>query len=455
MFIVSNNFRDADRLTPYFLPPSINDWLPEEHLARFVVEIVEQLDLASIKGSYSGGGSRPYPPAMLLSLLFYGYSTGIFSSRKLERSTYDSVAFRYISANTHPDHDTIASFRKRFLKELESLFVQILQIARQMKVFKLGKIALDGTKMHANASKHHAFSWKHACKIEKQLKEEVRNLMDLAAKADEKNIPENFDIPEELLRREIRLKAISEAKAEIQRRATEKYAEQELEYKQKLKKRKEKEKDGKKVRGRKPKKPTPGPNDKDQVNLTDAESRIMPLSGGGFEQCYNAQACVDIETMLIVENHITQKSNDKKEIKPALERLSALPPELGKVDDILADAGYFSSANIELCKKENISPLISTHREKHNLPFEQRFAKPSEPLPDNADAVTQMRHRMKTDEGQALYSKRKSTVEPVFGIIKSVMGFRQFLLRGVKAARGEWNLVCIAWNIKKMHVLTS
>jgi len=452
---VSNNFRDADRLTPYLMPPSLNEWLPEGHLARFVVEIVGELDLTSITGAYSGGGSKPYPPAMLLSLLFYGYATGIFSSRKLERSTFDSIACRYISANTHPDHDTIANFRKRFLIELENLFVQILQIARQMKVFKLGKIALDGTKIHANASKHHAFSWKHACKIEKQLKEEVCRLMQLAENADNEDIPDGLDIPEELLRREVRLKALSDAKAEIERRAAIKYAEAQLEYEQKLAKRKAIEKEGKKIRGKKPKEPVSGPSDKDQVNLTDSESRIMPLSGGGFEQSYNAQACVDIETMIIVENHITQKSNDKKEIKPALEALAALPPELGKVGDILADAGYFSKNNVELCEKENINPLISTHREKHNLAFELRLSQPSEALPDNADAVTQMRHRMKTDEGRALYSKRKSTVEPVFGIIKAVMGFRQFLLRGIKAVRGEWNLVCIAWNLKKIHTLTS
>lgn len=263
----SNNFRDADRLTSFLLPPSINEWLPEKHLARFVVEVVGQLDLTSLKAAYSGRGSKAYSPAVLLALLFYGYATGVFSSRKLERSTYDSVAFRYICANDHPDHDTIASFRKRFLVEIEKLFVQILQIARQMDVLKLGKVSLDGTKIHANASKHQALSWKYACELEKKLKEEVARLIRLAEEADTNDIPDGMDIPEELNHRETRLKAIAEAKAEIERRASEKYAEEKREQERKLLKAKEKE-SGKKSSGKKPAEPKSEPDDKDQVNMT-------------------------------------------------------------------------------------------------------------------------------------------------------------------------------------------
>ncbi len=451
---MSNNFRDADRLTQYLLPPSINEWLPEKHLARFVVEIVGLLDLTSLKSAYSGRGSKAYSPAVLLSLMFYGYATGVFSSRKLERSTYDSVAFRYVCANEHPDHDTIAAFRKRFLVELEAIFVQILQIASQMKVFKLGKISLDGTKIHANASKHQALSHKHADDIEKKIREEVRHLIRLAEEADAENIPDGMDIPEELKHREARLKAIADAKTEIERRAAEKYEEAKREYERKLAERKAKEKEnGKKSGGKKPSEPKSGPNDKDQVNLTDPESRIMPVSGGGFEQSFNAQACVDIDSMLIVENHVTQNANDKKEIEPALKSIKALPKNLGTVDSLLADAGYFSKDNVELCEKEKIQPYISTNRNKHNLTLEQRFPGPQEPLPENADPVARMVHEMKTNDGKALYAKRKQTVEPVFGIIKAVMGFRQFLLRGVKKVRGEWNLVCMAWNIKRLYAL--
>ncbi len=300
-----------------------------------------------------------------------------------------------------------------------------------------------------------SLSWKHACDVEKQLQEEVTQLMLWAEKADQADIPDGMDIPEELKRRDVRLKSIADAKAEIKRRAADQHAEAMCEYERKLVERKAKEEmTGKKARGKEPEKPKAGPGDKDQVNLTDSESRIMPLSGGGFEQSYNAQACVDVETMLIVENHVTQNANDKKEIEPALEALARLPAVLGKVDVLLADAGYFSKSNVEFCEKENIRPYISTHRDRHNQKLEQRFSKSSELLPENADAVTQMRHRMQTDEGRSLYAKRKYTVEPVFGIIKSVMGFRQFLLRGIEAVRGEWNLVCIAWNLKKLCAMT-
>jgi transposase len=433
----------------------MDDWLPEGHLARFVVEIVAQLDLTSIKASYSGRGSKAHHPEMLLGLLFYGYATGVFSSRKLERATYDSVAFRYIAANDHPDHDTIATFRKRFLPELKPLFVQILLIAQQMGVLKLGKVSLDGTKIKANASKHRALSWKHACKLEKQIKAEVEELLRQAADADRADLPDGLDIPDELSRREERLAAIARAKAEIEQRAAERYAEEQADYKQKLDKRKTKEETtGKKARGKEPKPPVPGPRDKDQVNLTDAESRIMPISGGGFDQCYNAQASVDVETMLIVGKHLTQKPNDKLEIQPALDDLSVLPTDLGTVDTLLADTGYYSATNVDKCLEHKILPYISSGRDAHNKSLKERFAEP-DPLPADADSVTEMKHRLKTKDGRELYAKRKYTVEPVFGIIKAIMGFRQFLLRGVESVRGEWDLVCMAWNLKRLHALAA
>jgi len=448
-----HTFRQVDRETLFLLPPSMDDWLPEGHLARFIVEVAGQLDLTAIKSAYAGRGSEAHHPEMLLALLFYGYATGVFSSRKLEQATYDSVAFRYIAANDHPDHDTIANFRKRFLPLLNPLFVQILLIAHQMGCLKLGKVSLDGTKVKANASKHRALSWKHANQIEEQLKAEVAELLRQAEEADNSELPDGLDIPAELARREARLKAITEAKAEIERRAAERYAEEQDEYDKKLAERKAKEQEtGKKPRGKQPKPPQPGPRDKDQVNLTDDQSRIMPVSGGGFDQCYNAQASVDVESMLIVGQHLSQNTNDKLEIDPALESLKALPEQLGTVDGLLADAGYFSTANIESCLEETILPFISAHRDEHNRSLKERFAEPG-PLPADADAVTQMTHRLQTKEGRALYAKRKCTVEPVFGIIKAIMGFRQFLLRGVESVRGEWNLVCMAWNLKRLHAL--
>ena len=450
---MSDTFRQVDRDTLFLLPPSMDDWLPEGHLARFVVEIVEQLDLTVIKASYTGRGSKAHHPEMLLALLFYGYATGVFSSRKLEQATYDSVAFRYIAANDHPDHDTIATFRKRFLPQLTPLFVQILLIAQQMGCLKLGKVSLDGTKIKANASKHRALSWKHACKLEKQLKAEVEDLLRQAEVADHSEKPDGLDIPAELARREERLIAIAAAKAEIERRAAVRHTEEQADYEKKQAKRKAKEQEtGKRPRGKQPKPPEPGPRDKDQVNLTDEESRIMPVSGGGFDQCYNAQASVDVETMLIVGQHLSQKANDKQELKPALESLTALPENLGTVNSLLADAGYFSETNVDSCLKEEIIPFISVSRDAHNQSLNERFAEPA-PLLEGADTVTQMKHRLKTQAGRAIYAKRKCTVEPVFGIIKAVMGFREFLLRGVESVRGEWNLVCIAWNLKRLHVL--
>jgi transposase len=321
--------------------------LPKGHLARFVVDIVEQLDLRSLKASFSGRGSHPYNPEMLVALLFYGYSTGVFSSRKLERGTYDSVDFRYIAANSHPDHDTIASFRRRFLPEIKGLFVKILMIAHEMKVLYLGAVSLDGTKVKANASKHKALSFDHANRLETQLKAEVADLLKKADAADHADIPDGMSIPEELERRADHLAAIAAAKAEIERRAAERHASEQAAYEKKVAERAEQEqKTGKKPRGKKPKPPTAGPTAKDQVNLNDSDSRVMPTSGGGFEQAYNAQAGVDTKTTLIVATHVTQRTNDKREVTPALENITALPEALGRITEFIADCGYFSETNV-------------------------------------------------------------------------------------------------------------
>ena len=447
------NFIDCDRKTPYLLPPSLEDWLSEGHLARFVVEIVDQLDLRSLKDSYAGRGSSPYHPGMLTALLFYGYASGVFSSRKLERSTYDSVAFRYIAANTHPDHDTIAHFRRRFLPELSELFVQILEIASRMNVLKLGSVSLDGTKVKANASRHKALSYDYASQLEEQLKAEVAELLKQAEAADQTDIPDGMSIPEELNRREERLKAIGEAKAEIERRAAERHAVEQEAYEKKVADRITKEQaTGRKAKGSPPKPPPPGPTGSDQVNLTDGESRIMP-SRNGFEQAYNAQAAVDTSSMLIVVEHVSQNPNDKQELQPVLDSIDALPEELGAIDTLIADSGYFSETNVENCEEKEITPYIAPGRETHNPPLMERFTEPP-PIPDDADAVIRMKHRLKTIAGKAIYATRKCTVEPVFGIIKGVMGFCSFLLRGFAAVQGEWKLVCIAWNLKRLHVLT-
>ncbi len=446
-------FIPTNRDQQYLFPPSIQDWLPEKHLARFIVDIVSQLNLRPLAETYAGKGFKAYHPEILISLLFYGYATGVFSSRKIEKATYDSVAFRFISANTHPDHDTIATFRKRFLQQLKPLFVEILMLAREMGLLKLGKVSLDGTKVKANASKHHALSWDHACKLEQQLKAEVDELIRLAEQADSEQISEGMDIPEELCRRQDRLEAIAQAKLKIEERAAQRYAQEQKEHEEKVAKRREKaDSTGKKPRGPKPKPPTAGPRKNDQVNLTDEESRIMPSSDKGFVQAYNGQAAVDVDTMLIIEAHISQSPNDKQEITQTLVSLNELPEELGKIEIMLADAGYYSDANAASCIQSGMEPFIPPNRDKHNQPLVERFIDPA-PLPENAEPIDKMRHKLKTVEGRKVYAERKSTVEPVFGIIKHILGFRQFFLRGLEAVSGEWTLVSMAWNLKRMFAL--
>jgi transposase len=445
-------FIPVDRDTVYLFPPSVQEWLGKDHLARFVVETVEQLDLGPLERAYAGRGSAAFHPSMLLGLLVYGYATGVFSSRAIERATYDSVAFRYVAANTHPDHDTINEFRKRFLKQIEPLFVQVLLIARELGVLKLGQVALDGTKVHANASRHSALSWGHANKIEAQLKAEVAELLRLGAQADRAEVPDGMSIPKELEPREARLKAIAEAKQRIAERAAQRHASEQAEYEAKRKAREAKRQAGKPPRGPDPQPPAAGPKDTDQVNLTDADSRIMKATGKGFEQAYNAQAAVDTATMLVVGQRLTQAPNDKQQIEPMIEGLQALPKALGEIDAVIADTGYASAHNVGLCEAAKITPYIATVKELHHPPLLARFSEPP-PLAGEADALTRMQHRLATAAGKAVYAQRKSTVEPVFGIIKHVMGFRQFLLRGLEKVQGEWTLVCMAWNMKRLFVL--
>jgi len=449
-----SNFRTIHRDTAFLLPPSVDEWLPDRHLARFVVEVIDGLDLSELVKAYRGSGSAPYHPAMLLGLLVYGYSTKVFSSRAIERATYDSVAFRFIAGNEHPDHDTIAAFRKRFLGQIEALFIDVLKLARTMGLLKLGTVALDGTKVHANASRHSALSYGHARKIEQQLKREVQQLLRLAEQADTANIPDGMSIPAELQRREVRLAAIAEAKAKIEARAEERLERDQAEHQSKLAARAEQEKQtGKKPRGRPPEPPTGGVREKDQVNLTDEDSRIMKVAGGGFDQCYNAQAVVATGSLLIVAAAVTQAANDKEQLMPMIEKLQALPKELGRTRRILADSGYLSQSNVEQCTAARIEPLIAMGRARHHVSWKQRFAAAPRSPPESATPMQKMAHRLKTPRGRTLYALRKQTPEPVFGIIKSVMGYRQCLLRGLENVSGEWNLVTMSWNIKRMFAM--
>jgi transposase len=446
-------FRPIDRDNVYLFPPSVQDWLPQTHLARYIANVIESLDLSEIERAYAGRGSDAYHPASLMSLLIYGYATGVFSSRRIEQATYDSVAFRYLACNRHPDHDTLATFRRRFGETFQALFVQVLQIAQANRLSRFGTVSLDGTKLHANASRHSALSYAHAGKLEEKLKQEVQELLDLAESADAAELPEGLSVPAEIARREDQLTAIAAAKAKIEARAKERYAREQAEFKAKMKAREEKAaRTGRKPGGKPPAPPSEAPRTEDQVNLTDDASRIMKVAGGGFEQCYNAQAVVDTETMLVMVPEVTQQANDKQQVKPMLDKLRALPEGLNAPGTLLADAGYFSEDNVKASRKAGIEPLIAAGRENHHPHWKERLAEP-EPIAEGASAVDAMKHALKTRAGKKSYALRKQTVEPVFGIIKSVMGFRQFMLRGLAKVRNEWTLLCLAWNLKRMAVL--
>lgn len=448
-----SQFKPYNRQQQYLLPPSLDEWLPDNHLARFIIEVIDELDLTRLTSRYSGKGSEAYHPSMMLALLVYGYATGTFSSRKIERATYDSVAFRFLAADQHPDHDTIANFRKTFLVELEDLFVQVLIIAQTMKLFKLGCISLDGTKIKANASKHKALSHGHIEKLEAQLREEVQFLLNKAAQTDEQESEKDFDLPAEIARREQRLKALATAKAKIAERVQARDQQTQKDFEEKATRRHAQHKGGQKPRGREPKAPKTGPQAKDQINLTDEQSRIMP-SGDGFIQGYNGQAAVDVESLLIIGSDLTTETNDKQRVKPMLEALDKLEHQFGKPGTLLADNGYFSQDNVKACTERDITPLIALGREAHHLPIEQRLqADASEPKTD--DPLVSMTHQLRTQAGRELYGRRKCTVEPVFGIIKQVLGFRQFLMRGLQAAAGEWKLVTMAYNFKRMFAMTT
>ena len=449
---MSHQFLEIDRSEPITLPGDMVGWLEGNDLARFIVEVVEALDTEEIEGAYRGGGSAPYPPKMLLTLLFYCYAKGIFSSRKIERATYELIPVLYITGGTHPDHDSINTFRQRFLPQLEPLFVQVLQMAQALGILKLGEVSIDGTKIAANASKHHAMSWAYAERVEEALRAEVRTLLQRAETVGGSGSP-GLDWPAELKRREDRLHKIAEVKAEIERRAQARDAQERADYEAKQAERAAKEQAcGRKLGGKKPREPSSGPRPHDQMNFTDEDSRIMPVSGGGFEQAYNAQATVEMATLLIIGAHMTQHVNDKQEVEPALEELAKLPETLGTVERAALDNGYYSQSNVETLVDHGIEPFIAVGRQSHHQALEERWT-PLPEAPKNPDVVSTMKYRLKTQEGKAFYAKRKTTVEPVFGIIKEVMGFRRFLLRGLEAVKGEWRLVCLAFNLKRLCVL--
>ncbi len=449
---MTRTFKTADYEATLDVTVRLGDCLPPDHLARFVVDMIAQLDLSAIYTRYGSRGGQPYAPDILLALLFYGYATGVFSTRKIERATYETVPFRFIAGNLHPDHDTLATFRKTFLPELKELFVQVLLLAQVAGALKLGNISLDGTKIHADASKSKAVSYKHLLALETHLRAEVDELFALSERVDQGEMPDGLVVSDEIAIRQARLARLAEAKAVLEARAKERMALEQAEYDAKVQEREEKtRRTGRPPRGRAPKPPTPGPHDKDQYNFTDPESRIMKHSSTeGFEQDYNAQIAVDQESLLIVGEALSNHPTDQQEVKPTLD---SIPPDLGAPTAAALDTGYFSAANIELFERREIDPYIATGRDPHHPNWWERFAEAPAPPPADASPKVKMAYKLKTVIGQTIYRARKCTVEPVIGIIKEVLGFRQFSLRGEQAAAGEWCLVCVAFNLKRLHTL--
>jgi transposase len=449
---MKRKFRTADYEKTLDLQITLRDVLPPDHLARFIVDVVAQLDLRSIYKKYSDQGAPPYAPEVLLGLLFYGYAIGVFSSRKIERATYEVIPFRFIAGDMHPDHDTIASFRKQFLAELKELFVQILLIAQEMGHLQLGNVSLDGSKIHADASKSKAVSYKRLLAIEAYLQAEVEELFTLAEAADGGQLPEEMNIADEIERRGQQLARLAKAKKVLEARAQARYAAEKADYDAKMQTRAEKAaKKGRKPPGRPPSPPTPGPRDKDQYNFTDPESRLMKNANNrGFDQHYNTQLVVDHDSRLIVGHWLCNHTNDKQ---AALPTIDTVPPELGQVKNANLDTGYFSEGNIAGLAARGIDPYIATGRSPHHQGWRAFFLDHPDPPPADASVTEQMAYTLRTEIGKALYRLRKSTVEPVIGIIKEVLGFRQFSLRGLLVAAGEWTLVCLAYNLKRLHTL--
>ena len=434
---------------------TLRECLPPNHLARFVVEVVAEVDLGCFYSCYGTRGGKTYAPEILLALLFYGYITGVFSSRKIEKATGESIPFRFIAGNLAPDHCTIAEFRRKFLPQIKEIFVQVLLLAQAAGLLQLGNLSLDGSKIHANASKSQAISYKRLLKLEEQLEDDVERLLQLALQADQEEQvewPEGLEIENEIILRLDRLANLAEARVVLEERARERYEEESAEYQAKMDARAEKEaQTGRKVGGRVPQPPTPGPRDKDQFNFTDPDSRIMKNSNNkGFNQHYNVQVAVEHEHLLIVGHSLSNHPNDKQEMAPTLD---AIPESIGKPEAAAMDNGFFSEANIIDCEQREIEPYIATGREPHHKSWEEFFQGAPTPPPEDASPIVKMAYKLQTEIGKAIYRLRKCTVEPVIGIIKEIMSFRQFSLRDLTKAAGEWSIVCLAYNLKRLHVL--
>lgn len=454
---MSKTFRPYELNQRLLLPPDLREWLPEDHLALFVSDVVDALDLSALFSVYEQGDGRgqpPYDPVLMVKLLVYAYCTGKPSSRKIERATYEDVAYRVLAADQHPDHASIAAFRKRHLQALAGLFLHVLRLCQAAGLVKLGHVALDGTKVQANASKHKAMSYERMAGAEQKLEEEVKRLLEQAAAADAVEDARcghgqrGEELPAELARRESRLRKIREAKAALEQEAKEQAQQAAAAAQAKIAERQRREAEtGQKAKGRVPVVPDPEqakPDPKAQRNFTDPDSRIMKDGATkAFAQAYNAQVAVDSQAQIIVAAAVTQEANDKAQLVPML---SAVHANVGQLPEkASADAGFFSEANVTDQSLKGVDLYVPPDRQPHGT---------SEVVPDPASPQgtlgEQMRHKLRTPAGQAVYKLRKAIVEPVFGQIKEVRGFRRFSFRGLVQVAAEWTVICLTHNLLKL-----
>jgi transposase len=450
-------FKLLDRNQEVPLPATVNNYVPENHLAKFVVFIVDLLDLSSITDNYKGHGKPAYLPSMLLSLIIYGYITGTSSCRAMEDLTKQSLPYMYICNQTHPHHSTISKFRRNYGDEISELFIQFNVIVCELEELDLENCYLDGTKIKANASQHRAYSYGKAVEIKEKLEKEAIDLVEMNKNVDSaSSLP--FNIDDEIKRRTNKIAVLEMAINAITERAAQRYSSEYKAFMEKVAARAQKELEtGKKTPGKALVPPKEGPNTKDQYNLTDPESRIMPSSNKGFIQGFNGQACVEGKNRFLVEMHLTTNTNDKKEIVPALENLISAGNTLhADIERIIADAGYYSEDNVKACENNNIEPLIATGRLGHYPSLTERFPLALPVVQSVATTLEKMKHKLTAPEGKEVYKKRKEMIEPVFGVIKDAMNFTRFRLRGLKKVPNEWILVGLCYNIKKLYnIVTS
>lgn len=451
---MSARFVSVDRNQPLLLPPDLRDWVPEDDLVHFVIEAVDSLPSERFRFNVRGSGSAQYPPSMMLALLVYCYANGVFSSRRIERATHRDIAVRYLTGDTHPDHDTIATFRRENFDVVASCFVRVLELAREMKLLKVGTVSVDGTKLKANASKDRNVRYDRAGDLVEQLDREVRDLLEQAERTDRQDEADGQRLPEQIGRRNDLKSKLEAARKRIEARAKAKAESERADYERKVNEREER---GGSAKGRHIKPPDETPGEEEQENLTDPDSRLMRKSKrSGYEQAYNAQAAVDAEgSQLVLSARISQCASDRNELAVMV---NEIPNEAGKPTTVLADNGYLNETQVRALEGDGPTPamevLVSVHAEakqlRHKHDFRPLPAETKEPPQIRSAFVLEMKAKMERDEARQKYRLRKQTVEPVFGTIKKWMGFTQFHLRGLEKVDGEWKLLTLAYNVKRL-----